>query len=341
MSTDKRDVWIDNIKVIACLLVFLGHFIQSIIKANIVNDSGALLWFVETIYFFHVPLFFLCSGYLFQKYSSVINFTSWKSNFFKKSIVLGVPYFAFSVGNWVLQFIFSGAINGEAGNIFDVLFVHPGSPFWFLYILYFIFVITPTYKTNKIAIIGLLIALALKMCSIFFFKSHLNQIYLIKQVTAFEVWFVIGQCLNFYNLTLISKKYIIQARVVVVVFTLASILMYHFNIVFPGKDFLMGLIACTALIIIFYNFSLNPHNFLDRGFKYLSAYTMSIFLMHVISASCFRILLLKLGIMNPLIHVLVGVSMGIFAPIIITEIILKAKGVDFILYPAKYIAFNK
>lgn len=341
MPSVKRDVWVDNVKVIACLLVFLGHFVKSIIQANIVHSNDILLWFVQTIYLFHVPLFFICSGYLFQKYSLISNLASWKNNVIKKGIALGVPYLTFSICNWILQSIFSGSINGEAGNIFDVLFVHPSSPFWFLYILYFIFIITPTFKTYKIAIFGLLIALALKMYSIITINPHINQIYLIRQITVFEVWFVIGQCLNFIDLEIISKKYINQARALGVIFIVLSILLYYFNIRIIGKNFVLGLMACSASIIIFFNFSLKPHNFMDCQFKYLANYTMSIFLMHVIAAAFFRILLIKLGITSPFIHVPVGISMGIFAPIFATEIIKKIKGADFILYPAKYLNFNR
>lgn len=341
IPSTKRDIFIDNIKVIACFLVFLGHFIQSMIKANIIDKNDSLLWFVETLYFFHVPLFFICSRYLYQKYGTVNSFVSWKNNIAKKSLVLGVPYFTFTLCNWVLQFFFSGTINSEAGNAFDVLFVHPSSPFWFLYILFFIFIITPTFTTNKTAIAGLLIALTLKIQSMFVISPHLNQIYLIKQITSFEIWFVIGQCLNYIDLEIVSKKYTVQARLIGIIFILLSIVLYYFNISFCGKEFVLGLMACTALIILFFNLSLKPHPFLDRQFKFFSNYTMSIFLMHVVSAACFRILLLKSGINNPSIHVVVGISMGIYLPIIATEVIKRIKGVDFILYPTKYFNFNK
>lgn len=35
----KREVWVDNVKVIACILVVLGHFFQSMVKSNILSDS--------------------------------------------------------------------------------------------------------------------------------------------------------------------------------------------------------------------------------------------------------------------------------------------------------------
>ena len=66
-----REKWVDDVKVIACILVVLGHFFQSMMKANILPENDLYGWFNTTIYYFHVPLFFICSGYLYQKYSKV------------------------------------------------------------------------------------------------------------------------------------------------------------------------------------------------------------------------------------------------------------------------------
>ena len=96
MAAKKHEFWIDYIKVFACILVVLGHFFQSIVKASIVPDNILYQWFNTTIYYFHVSLFFICSGYLYQKYSHVDSINAWKNNVIKKAIALGLPYFVFS-----------------------------------------------------------------------------------------------------------------------------------------------------------------------------------------------------------------------------------------------------
>ena len=80
-TKNGREMWIDYIKVFACILVVLGHFFQSMVKASILSDNGLYQWFDTTVYYFHVPLFFICSGYLYQKYSHVDNFNLWKPVF--------------------------------------------------------------------------------------------------------------------------------------------------------------------------------------------------------------------------------------------------------------------
>ena len=50
-----REKWVDDVKVIACILVVLGHFFQSMTKANILPENDLYEWFETTIYYFHVP----------------------------------------------------------------------------------------------------------------------------------------------------------------------------------------------------------------------------------------------------------------------------------------------
>ena len=136
-----REKWVDDVKVIACILVVLGHFFQSMTKANILPENDLYQWFNTTIYYFHVPLFFICSGYLYQKYSKINSVDSWYKNVAKKALALGVPYVSFSTATWVF---------------------HPASPYWYLYALFFIFLLTPTFKSVKMAVGGLVVATTMK-----------------------------------------------------------------------------------------------------------------------------------------------------------------------------------
>ena len=157
-----REKWVDDVKVIACILVVVGHFFQSMVKASILPDSGLYEWFITTVYYFHVPLFFICSGYLYQKYSKVNSVDGWYRNVAKKAVALGVPYVTFSTATWVLKKAFSSSVNNQIGGLGDTLLFHPASPYWYLYALFFIFLLTPTFKSVKMAIGGLIVAIALK-----------------------------------------------------------------------------------------------------------------------------------------------------------------------------------
>ena len=161
-AVKTREKWVDDVKVIACILVVLGHFFQSMTKACILPENDLYEWFETTIYYFHVPLFFICSGYLYQKYSKVNSVNSWYRNVAKKALALGVPYVTFSTATWVLKKAFSGSVNNQIGGLGDTLLFHPASPYWYLYALFFIFLLTPTFKSVKIAVGGLIVAIAMK-----------------------------------------------------------------------------------------------------------------------------------------------------------------------------------
>lgn len=157
-----REKWVDDVKVIACILVVLGHFFQSMAKANILPENDLYKWFNTTIYYFHVPLFFICSGYLYQKYSKVSSVGSWYRNVAKKALSLGVLYAAFTTATRVLKKVFSSSVNEQIGGLGDTLFLHPTAPYWYLYALFFIFLITPTFSSVKATAVGLVVALAAK-----------------------------------------------------------------------------------------------------------------------------------------------------------------------------------
>ena len=161
-AVKTREKWIDDVKVIACILVVLGHFFQSMTKANILPENNLYGWFNTTIYYFHVPLFFICSGYLYQKYSKVNNVGSWSKNVAKKVLTLGVPYVTFTTATWVLKKVFSSSVNDQIGGFGDTLFFHPTSPYWYLYALFFIFLVTPTFNNTRVTVVGLIVALAAK-----------------------------------------------------------------------------------------------------------------------------------------------------------------------------------
>ncbi|MDO5336996.1 MAG: acyltransferase [Eubacteriales bacterium] len=155
-----REKWVDDIKTIACILVVLGHFFASVQR----YASGGVLyeWFHKTIYYFHVPLFFICSGYLYQKYSLVNDAKSYLKNISKKAIALGIPYITFSSATWILKTMFSRDVNNQIGGFCDTMFFHPTAPYWYLYALFLIFLITPTFSTTKMAVVGLVVAVVAK-----------------------------------------------------------------------------------------------------------------------------------------------------------------------------------
>ena len=320
-----KEKWIDDVKVIACILVALGHFFQSMTKSNILPENDLYKWFNMTIYYFHVPLFFICSGYLYQKYSKVNSVISWKKNITKKALALGVPYVTFTTVTWILKTLFSNSVNDQIGGLSDTLLLHPTAPYWYLYTLFLIFLITPTFSNVKMAAIGLMAAVAAK---IFILKGDIG-IYAVSTALTNEIWFVLGMSICVFNLRVQGKKF--QGIILGVLFFGLSVAVYMADVHSLALSFALGLMACIAVIQLVTAFEEK----FGKVMSFLAKYTMPIFLMHTLFAAPLRSVLLKIGVVNPVVHVILGLGISFAGPIIAAWIMKKTKWLEFFLYPNK------
>lgn len=322
-----REKWVDDVKVIACILVVLGHFFQSMTKANILPENNLYGWFNTTIYYFHVPLFFICSGYLYQKYSKVNSVDGWCKNVAKKALALGVPYLTFSTTTWLLKTMFADSVNKQADSLFSTLVVNPSAPYWYLYALFFIFLVTPTFSSVKATAVGLIVALSAKVLIL----TGGSSIYAVSTVLSNEIWFVLGMSICAFNVQLKGKR--VQGTICELLFVILSIVVYTVEISGGVISFAMGLLACVAVILMVAGFEEK----FSRGMDFLAKYTMSIFLMRTLFAAPMRSVLLKMGITNTVVHIVLGLAISFAGPIIAAWIMKKTKWLEFFLYPNKFI----
>lgn len=331
-AVKTREKWVDDVKVIACILVVLGHFFQSMTKANILPENDLYGWFNTTIYYFHVPLFFICSGYLYQKYSRVNSVSSWYKNVAKKALALGVPYATFTTATWVLKKLFSSSVNDQIGGLWDTLFLHPTAPYWYLYALFFIFLVSPTFNSVKAAAVGVVVALAAKSLIL---TGGGYSVYAVSTVLSNEIWFVLGMSICAFNVQLKGRK--VQGMICGVLFIILSIMVYTAEISSSAVSFVMGLLACVAVIMMVAGFEEK----FGRGMEFIAKYTMPIFLMHTLFAAPLRSVLMKVGIENAVVHVVLGLGISFAGPITAAWIMKKTKWLEFFLYPVDYIKRNK
>lgn len=297
-------------------------------KANVLPENGLYQWFNTTIYYFHVPLFFICSGYLYQKYSNVNNVGSWCRNVAKKVLALGVPYATFTTATWVLKKVFSSSVNDQVGGLGDTLFLHPTAPYWYLYALFFIFLVTPTFSSVKMAAVGLIVAL---IARVLILTGGGYSVYAVSTVLSNEIWFVVGMSICAFNVQLKGRK--VQGTILGLLFVILSIVVYTAEISDSVISFIMGLLACVAVILMVAGFEKK----FGRGMDFLAKYTMPIFLMHTLFAAPLRSVLLKFGIENAVIHVVLGLGISFAGPIIAAWIMKKTKWLEFFLYPNKFV----
>lgn len=335
----KRKIWVDNVKVIAAILVAVGHLMQSFVLSNVISDSTAYNYFNQTIYLFHVPLFFICSGFLYQQINKKQNFKDYSKNVLNKIIALGIPYIVFSGITYLLKFIFSSNVNNENKSSFlDTVFINPTGQYWFLYALFFLFLVSPIIKNKTDGIIRLLIGILLYMLPVLIDFSFLPALFdsIIRYTFSNLIWFILGMEIGFFGSDKRFKKYY---GVLFIVFLILSVF-YFINIsIIPTEinrilKLALGIMACLGIICFIG--AVYKNNNQTKIFGFLSKYTMPIFLMHTIFAAACRAVLLKLGITAFPVHLAVGLIASFVMPIIAAEIMNKIK-LDIFYNPTKYI----
>lgn len=333
-TTDNRIryYWVDNMKLFACVLVVVFHFIPSLGAIFAIPRSVDIV--KSAVYTFHVPLFFVCSGFLYQKSNKVHSFKSWGDNVISKLIALGVPYFTFSFITILIKILFKDDVNTVAPeNILYSLFAYPSAPYWYLYALFLLFLVTPCMKTKKQAVILFAVSAAAR---IFYTVNldylHIQLPYIIDSIICRLIWFAFGMLIAF---DVIDFKKLYMKILMPVVFAAACIL----SIVFY-KDgdstevvkLVLGAMFVLFFVFIFINIRIEKA---DKLSERLSPLFMPIFVMHTIFAAGCRILLVKLGITSALIHIPLGVFVAFALPSIYYLIAKKLKLFMFFIYPKK------
>lgn len=330
----KRIVWIDSLKLFACLLVVIGHLYMSMEASGWIRGDAFYYCFpIQTIYAFHVPLFFVCSGYLYQSKRVEYSFRSHIQNIKVKLINLGVPYLVFSMITLILKNAFSNAVNNPAPPIARTLFVEPIAPYWYLYTLFFIFCILPRQKNNENLLRIFLICLIVKVLYTLIPFLHIFPD-IITKVAGNAIWFSFGMMLTDYNLW---KKIMNKGLMVMCLFVGISLSLVFYRKNSNDQFLIQFVIAALLVYALVCLFALIIG---ERGEKItarLNKYFMPVYLIHTIVAAGLRTLLLKLGISSLAAHFILGLLVSIFVPILLYKIAEKKWWLLFWMEPANAI----
>ena len=127
----KRLEWVDNAKGIGILLVIVAH---------VINHVSIFLPVSTVIYTFHMPLFFILSGYTLSERTMSFGI---RQLIIKYAKTLGIPYFFFTFLNMLASFVFfsNKTLLFVAKNAYHLIFLHGWKATWFLPALFFALII--------------------------------------------------------------------------------------------------------------------------------------------------------------------------------------------------------
>lgn len=115
-----------------------------------------------------------------------------------------------------------------------------------------------------------------------------------------------------------------------------SVAAYMADIQNPAVSFVLGLMACAAVVLLVAAYE----DKFGKAIRFLAEYTMPIFLMHTLFAAPMRAVLLKVGVTNAVVHVILGGGISFAGPIAAAWIMKKTKWLEFFLYPNKVVGFT-
>lgn len=315
VGKNKRLVWIDIAKGIGIFLMVFAHTERGLVSSSILQESFFIALLDGWIYAFHMPLFFFISGLLADRavQSEVVPWV----NKMLRTIVY--PYFIWSILQTLLQMAASNLVNREISTpqLWAIIY-QPVQQFWFLYALFM--VMLTYFVSHKLGLsnsIFVVIAVLLYLCQVWGISfGSWGMLYIFRR---YLIYFTVGVVVGRESISLLGNrlKTIGLSIFCLVLFGLVTIAAYfnwggEYTLAFPFIA-LCGIAATIALAFVCQQF--DSAAFLEQWGKV----TLQIYLVHTIASAVTRLVLQKVGINNPAIHLILGTTVGLYVPIYLVK----------------------
>lgn len=309
-SPRLRIQWVDYAKGIGIFLMVFGHALRGLVSSSVIDDSSLTQFIDAWIYAFHIPLFFFLSG-LFVTSSKLKKPATWLA---KKLKTMVYPYFLWSIIQILLKTGFSSEVNQPvSSSLLGEILYDPTDQFWFIYALFLVslffyvgYKIGMTSKQLLVVAIALCIAHPLKIN----FGSW-GMIYLFRR---HAIYFALGAIIGSQKITLILSR----IKSIWLIFLGSSLLLLVGGLCWIKVDLNLWAVPLIALVgiaaIVMLSFVLDRLK-LGLWLRDWGHVTLQIYLAHTIASAVFRTILQKMGIDDPITHLVLGTAVGIYIPI--------------------------
>jgi len=318
----RRVDWVDYAKGIGIFCVVFGHVLGGMQPSSVISDSS---WYQSTeryLYAFHMPLFFFIAGLFVPRSARRRSLTGFISD---KAAVLVYPYFVWSILQGLLQT--SHYVNHPLHlmNLAKIVYL-PIDQFWFLYSLFTMMVIYRIFLK-----VGLSNVAFLSVSIVYFFiealKFNLIQWTVAHSVAYFLIYFGAGVAISQTSILVrfaeLKSAWLLGICIVCYATVAASVLTKYEVILSPAWA-MSGIAATIALA-----------NLMTRSTKFAlvklwGVLSLEIYVTHVIAEAIVRIALQKVfDLTDPLLHLVLGVIVGLYAAVIFTYI-CQRMGVSYV-----------
>lgn len=300
---------IDTLRGLAILLVLLGH---SVIYVPI--NLMEIKW-CETMYkyicMFHMPLFFIISGFLFTYKAN------YKVYIIQKIKRILVPYIIFSIIDLFPRHLFPSLINGNnplCEDIYNIILF--GGQYWFLYTLFYIFLVFPCIEKviikHKYSICPIYIIL------IIFRILGVTRFLLLDRFITYLFFFLIGyQIKGLYSDNLknnFNSKLI--AATLVTSFLIAGTL--ETTVLTSIIRAILGMLMSYSIIVMLEKTRIN------KLFKICGEYSLQLYLLNGFILVPTRVITVKiLGISNSFLIISIIFLLNVIIGLLVTTLIIN------------------
>ena len=321
------------LRAIGIFLVVFGHSFPYIDEVSLPFYK----YIHSLIYSFHMPLFFMISGFFAYKILNIKSYKEYKTFIASKFKKLMIPYLTISFITIPIKFLlnrFSERSISDSNILIDIFLYPWNNPiifFWFIYVLFLIFIFSPLIvKLNKYVVI-----------TIFFILSIIPikniQLMGISTIFSYSIYFFIGlylrdiyinnrsKILNFRFNFLKSVLFILIPLIVFMLnLSISSsntnlLFSTYLNILFFLKA-ILGIYLTFILSIIINKFKYIKH--LSCALETLSFYSFDIYLLSWFPQIFARILFYQILKLDYNLVVILSLIFG-FTPILVSKFIFR------------------
>jgi fucose 4-O-acetylase-like acetyltransferase len=309
VAPQRRIEWMDTARGIAIILVVYGHVLVGLHDGGFFSTANPLWLSYYTIYTFHMPFFFLLAGLNVRRSMA----KGKKSFLWGKVWTIAYPYFLWSaIQGWIqLQAtrLAPSSVNHAASSLsLEAFFLHPGSQFWFLYVLFICHAVAFLVGRSKgILVLAGISSIILSSFSVGGSLSHALPFY------------ILGIMLSSYveRWTPSLKTSLLAGSTGVLLFTVAV----HFGRTASHGNAaslfsLPAALSGIALLCLLGQVIARAGDRLTQVLKTIGAMSMTIYILHIMADSVARFVLKHLGIESTTDQLLFGVIAGVGLPMI-------------------------
>lgn len=334
----NRVQWIDSLKGFAIISVVLGHAILAYLYSGEMFENPKMLLVIvrNLIYAFHMPLFYMISGYVFEIAYIEKEDKDTIGRIKRQILNLLIIYFVYSVLYGVLKLMSTSYVNN--GISWKDLILIPFKPieqYWYLYVLielYFLFIFDKIRTIKPIILItisgiaslvsGFLPTISWFSISYFIFNTF---------------FFCVGMKFTWIKQSYNKKTFGYLYKLMIISMLICTTYFLFINEYIRTKPLLNCIIAFSLSLMIWKIFENYANRHIIKFFAPIGKYSLEIYLIHSFIISGLKSFMFKIQIDNYYICILICTSFGIFIPILISLIAKKIGIHNFFFKPVHYL----